>query len=133
MAEDSVEYGEALMNEIKRKKIEDCMVAFNQETLTAETLRQALEALSDSEPKYQDLLYLQTSGTGLDSRVHGMSIVQNGEISEGPPDPDDWPYKTPLEAIRDGWRVIQFPDMGLLMDESKAYGLSCEFILERWR
>ena len=54
-----------------------------------------------------------------------------GELGDGPSDPNDWPYKTPLEANRDGWRVIQFPNMALIMDESKAYGLGCEFILER--
>jgi len=34
------------------------------------------------------LLYLQTSNTSLDSSVHGMAIVQNGELSDGPRDPD---------------------------------------------
>lgn len=121
------------MQEVKRKKIEDCLHAFNQGKLTAETLRQVLEELGDSAVIYQDLLYLQTNSTDLDSRVHGMSIVQNGAIEEGPPDPDDWPYKTPLQAVRDGWRVIQFPDMALLMDESKTHGLGCEFILDKWR
>tara|TARA_Y100000310_G_scaffold213791_1_gene214781 strand:- start:18 stop:386 length:369 start_codon:yes stop_codon:yes gene_type:complete len=120
------------MHDGKQRKMEDCIEAFRQGKLTEENLRQVLEELSESEPKYQDLLYLQTGSTSLNSGVHGMSIVHNGEISDGPTDPDDWPYKTPLQAIRDGWRVIQFPDMALIMDESKTYGLGCEFILERW-
>lgn len=121
------------MDEIKRMKIEGCVKAFNQGKLTEESLREVLESLGESKPGYQNLLYLQTNNTGLDSGVHGMSIVQNGEIGEGPPDPSDWPYNTPLQAILDGWRVIQFPDMALVADESKTYGLGCEFILEKWR
>ena len=59
-----------------------------------------------------------------------MSLMQDGEISE--PAPDNWPYETVLDAIRDGWRIIKFPEMALLLDESRTYGLGCEFILEKW-
>lgn len=121
------------MDDSKRIKIENCLEAFSQRRLTEAHLRQVLDELSQPASGYQDLLYLQTSNTSLDSPVHGMSIAQNGEISDGPQDPNDWPYKTPLQAIRDGWRVVQFPNMALIMDESKAYGLGCEFILEKWR
>ncbi len=121
------------MNDTQRQSIEDCIEALSQGKLTEEKLRKVLEDLSETGTKYQDLLYLQTSNTSLDSSVHGMSIVEGGEISAGPPDSKDWPYKTLLEAILDGWRVIQFPNMALIMDESKTYGLGCEFILERWR
>ena len=38
-----------------------------------------------------------------------------------------------LEAVSDGWRIIKFPEMALLLDESRSFGLACEFILERWR
>ena len=59
-------------------------------------------------------------------------FVEDGEIREGPANVEEWPYRSPLEAIRDGWRVIQFPNMALMLDESHTYGLGCEFILERW-
>ena len=65
------------------------------------------------------------------SPVHGMTLVSNGELTE--PDEAHWPYRTVLEAIRDGWRVIQFPNLALMTDESRTYGLGCEFILERLR
>lgn len=116
----------------KRRQIEDCIKAFHLGTLTEGDLRQTLEELSAAKPQCQDLLYLQTSNTSLNSSVHGMALVENGEISDGPTDPEDWPYKTPLQAMRDGWRIVQFPNMALLLDESKTYGLGCEFILERW-
>ena len=48
----------------------------------------------------QDLLYLQTKGTSLDSAVVGMTLVQDGQIPDGPEDPDDWPYQSVLEAIK---------------------------------
>ncbi len=121
------------MNNTQRQRIEDCIEEFSQGKLTEEKLRQVLEDLSETGKKCQDLLYLQTSNTSLESSVHGMSIVEDGEIFAGPSDPNDWPYKTLLQAIRDGWRVIQFPNMALIMDESKTYGLGCEFILERLR
>jgi hypothetical protein len=78
----------------------------------------------------QDLLYLQTPTTWLEDKVIGMSVVENGVLSDGPEDPADWPYKTVLEAIRDGWRVIQFPTLpptGGSMDSH----VFCEFILEK--
>ena len=31
----------------------------------------------------------------------------------------------------DGWRVVKFPELALMMDESRTYGLGFEFILER--
>ena len=37
------------------------------------------------------------------------------------------------DALDDGWRIIKFPEMALLMDESRTYGLGSEFIFEKWR
>ena len=79
----------------------------------------------------QDLLYLQTNSTALDAGVLGIRLVVDGPIVNLPEDPAEWPYQSVLEAIRDGWHVVQFPNLALLMDESKTYGLGCEFILER--
>ena len=63
--------------------------------------------------------------------VMGMTLVVDGQIVDVAEDPVDWPYQTVLEAIRDGWHVIQFPNLALLMDESRTYGLGCEFVLEK--
>ena len=112
--------------------IRDCLEQFRNGELTEEKLRNTLEELARGGAKRQDLLYLQTQGSSLGSPVHGMALVRDGEILEGPPEVEDWPYRSPLEAIRDGWRVIQFPNMALMLDESRTYGLGCEFILERW-
>lgn len=112
--------------------IQDCLEQFRDGALTEEKLRNTLEELARGGRQRQDLLYLQTQGSSLAAPVHGMALVRDGEILEGPPEVEDWPYRSPLEAIRDGWRVIQFPNMELMLDESRTYGLGCEFILERW-
>ena len=112
--------------------IQDCLEQFRDGALTEEKLRNTLEELARGGMQRQDLLYLQTQGSSLAAPVHGMALVRDGEILEGPPEVEDWPYRSPLEAIRDGWRVIQFPNMALMLDESRTYGLGCEFILERW-
>jgi hypothetical protein len=116
-----------------KQQLEHCIEAFRRGELTEAHLRQVIETIDATGPNRQDVLYLQAGGTSLASGVHGMLIVQDGQISDGPPNPGDWPYKTVLDAIRDGWRVIQFPNLALLMDESRTYGLGCEFILEKYR
>ena len=103
-------------------------------TLVEADLQQVLdrldEAAGDDSPQ-QRLLYLNTGNTGVDSQVIGMALVENGEILEGPDDVDEWPYNSVLEAMDDGWRVIKFPEMALLLQEDKTFGLGCEFILEK--
>ena len=105
-------------------------------TLVEADLQQALDCLNNgtsdgNSPKRQRLLYLNTGNTGVDSQVLGMALVENGQILEGPDDVDQWPYNSVLEAIDDGWRVIKFPEMALLLQEDKTFGLGCEFILEK--
>ena len=105
-------------------------------TLVEADLQQALDRLSGgtsdgNSPKRQRLLYLNTGNTGVDSQVLGMALVENGQILEGPDDVDEWPYNSVLEAMNDGWRVIKFPEMALMLQEDKTFGLGCEFILEK--
>lgn len=114
-----------------KQQLEECLAALQQGQLTEAQLRQVISALEQDKPKPQDLLYLQANNTSVASRVHGMRILVNGELSDGPANPDEWPYQTVLDAIKDGWRVIQFPNLALLVDDSRAYALGCEFILER--
>lgn len=112
-----------------QQRLEECVEQLKAGMLTESALRTLVEPLM--KPKRQSLLYLQAGGSSVGSQVIGMSIVQDGVISDGPSDPADWPYKRVLDAINDGWRVIQFPNMALLLDESRTYALGYEFILER--
>ena len=119
-----------------RQQIQEWLDKLRAGTLVAADLQQALDRLSDGttvgdSPKRQRLLYLNTGNTGVDSQVLGMALVENGEILEGPDDVNEWPYNSVLEAMDDGWRVIKFPEMALLLQEDKTFGLGCEFILEK--
>ncbi len=101
-------------------------------TLVEDDLRQALNRLNDNgTTQRQRLLYLQTRTTGVDSEALGMALVDNGQVLEAPDNPADWPYDSVLEAMDDGWRVVKFPEMALLLQEDKTFGLGCEFILEK--
>ena len=113
------------------KQLESCIGAFQDGSLSEEMLRSALETARSGNGKSQDILYLQAVSTSLASQVQGMLLMENGEIADEIADPEDWPYQTVLEAVRDGWRVVQFPNLALLLDETRTYGLGCEFILER--
>jgi len=114
-----------------KQQLEICLEKFRRNELTETDLQLAINAIGPSPRKCQDLLYLQANTTSVAGRVLGMSILENGKLSDGPANPEQWPYQTVLDAIRDGWRVIQFPNLALLVDESRAYALGCEFILER--
>lgn len=112
-------------------EIDQVVARFRQGQLTEEGLRQALERHQAS-GKRQDLLYLQARSTSLVSSVLGMTLVRDGEIVDGAVASGEWPYSSVLEAIRDGWRVVKFPELALLLVEDRTIGLGCEFILEKW-
>ena len=118
-----------------KQQVQEWLDKLRAGTLVEADLQQALDRLDgvsdDNSPKQQRLLYLNTGNTGVDSPVLGMALVENGEILEGPDDVDEWPYNSVLEAMDDGWRVIKFPEMALLLQEDKTFGLGCEFILEK--
>ena len=122
------------MTAIQEQIAADLEKALAAGTLTTDALRRGIREITGrSDKAMQDLLYLQAVSVGVDSQVLGMRVLIDGEFDDGPDEPEDWPYKSVLEAIRDGWRVISFPNLALLMDESKTYGLGHEFILEKWR
>ena len=88
--------------------------------------------MSDTNSQRQSLLYLQLRNTNPGSQVMGMSLFVGGKMVEPPADPKDWPYQSVLAAIAEGWRVISFPNLALLMNETIPQTLGCEFILEKW-
>ncbi len=114
-----------------RQMVRQCIEELREGRLTEERLRELEGAIGAERPRRWDLLYLQAARTSETSDVVGMRMIRDGEVVYPLPAPEDWPYKTVLEAINDGWRVVKFPELSLLMDESRTYGLSCEFILER--
>ncbi len=123
------------MTEAQKEIMEALTVKLQRGALTADRLRQGItDIVGQNGHQRQDILYLQARSTSPESPVVGMLLIEDGELSEGPPDPDDWPYQTVLDAVREGWRIISFPNMALLtVDKKEFYGLGFEFILERWR
>lgn len=115
-----------------RLQAEHCIEAFRQQRLDEASLQRLRELLEAARPKRQSLLYLQVATTGVDSQVIGMSLVAEGRVQEVPADPGQWSYQTVLQAMADGWRVVKFPELALLLQEGETVGLGCEFILEKW-
>ena len=113
-------------------KLDQAIAELRAGTLQESTLAAIRDEVATGQ-ETQDLLYLQASGTDVNSEVIGMRLVLDGEVSDGPDDPDDWPYQTVVEAIRDGWRIIDFPNLALLLDESRTYAYGAEFVLEKIR
>jgi hypothetical protein len=62
-----------------------------------------------------------------------MSIFEEGKDHDGIDENGEFLYRSIAEALQDGWRIIKFPEMALVMDDQNTYGLGFEFILERWR
>jgi hypothetical protein len=118
------------MIDVGASETEKVLARFRQGQLTEQDLRAALERRGSS-GKCQDLLYLQASNASVTAGLLGMSLVRDGEVVDWPAGAD-WPYESVLAAIRDGWRVIKFPELAMLLVDQRTIGLGCEFILEKW-
>ena len=119
------------MNTKQQHQLDECIDLLRSGRLTEQDLCQAFAAActANNGRGTQNLLYLQAHSTGVASEVIGMSMVEDGQIKDGPDNVEDWPYQTVLEAINDDWRIIKFPEMAVLLQEDKTYGLGCEFVL----
>ena len=115
-----------------KAQVTRCLEEFAQGILTEASLNGILEAIEETPPR-QQLLFLRVEGWTINSGVIGMLMLDNGEMSEGPLRPEDWPYKNVIDAIQDGWRVIKFPELALWIDETRTYEVGGEFVLEKWR
>ena len=111
--------------------LEECIERLKQGGLTETHLRDLGSAIMTDNAKQQHLLYLQTATTAVTSEVIGMLMVKDGAVSDGPFDYADWPYKTVLDALNEGWRVIRFP-VQLPVGHTQDTHITCEFILEKW-
>ena len=121
------------MSSPRQAAIESCIKRFRAGTLTEPDLWDVLQSLANGEGRRQELLYLQAGTASVNSAVIGMFIARDGEIDEGPPNPDDMPYDTVMDALNDGWRIIKFPELAVMLDETRLHGPGVEFILEKVR
>ncbi len=114
-----------------RQRLEACLRACDERTLTAADVRAAADLIDAAAPR-QQLLFLRAEGPTINSGVVGMLLYKDGTFDEGPADPDDWPYQSVAAAIDDGWRVVKFPELALCIDERQTYEVGLEFVLEKW-
>ena len=100
-------------------ELQECVRLLESDRLPADRLRACAEAARTlgGNGRRQDVLYLWTLFSSVTSKVNGMALVEDGEVKACPEDPEDWPYQSVLEAMNDGWRIISFPNMALMMDE----------------
>ena len=91
-----------------------------------------LEALLDETPQPK-IMYLTAWSTNMRSGVVGWVVFVPGEGPELKLPGDEPPYDTVLEAVADGWRVVQYPIPKLYeyKDLENDY-LGFDFILEKW-
>lgn len=112
-------------------ELESCLALLREGQLTEDKLRECFAGAkaADSSPKVQSLMYAAAYDTNVFSGLVALSIIEAGHRRDIPAQPNQWPYRSVAQAMGDGWRIIKFPDF--VPDESRNYGLGCEFILER--
>ena len=59
----------------------------------------------------QDILVLFQDSPGLDGHVFGWSRYYASDLNPTIEDEEMPPYKTAIEAMRDGWRVVQMSEL----------------------
>ena len=121
------------MNQQHRQEAQACVELLEQGKLTPQRLLDAFDEVTADEGKRQDLLYLQSAGLNPEWALLGMRMFVGGSWATEPQSEDQWPYQSVAEAIKDGWRIISFPNQALCLDENRTQGLGFEFILEKWR
>ena len=80
----------------------------------------------------QLILYLYSKSTNLRSPLGGWALYDATVPDEPLLPSQDAPYTSVLDALNDGWRIVQFPRPELynFTDVDNAY-LTYEFILEK--
>ena len=112
-----------------REWLENCIEKLNAGELTEEDLYNVNAAL-DSEK--QLVLYLYSKSTNLGSPLGAWALYDPTVPDEPILPSQDAPYGSVLDAVRDGWRIVQFPrpELHNFSDVENTY-LSFEFILEK--
>ena len=121
--------GETRVKSTIKEWLDDCIKKRNAGELTEVDLRGITTALNSQK---QLLLYLYSKSTSLRSPLGGWALYDATAPDEPVLPSQDAPYASVLEAVRDGWRIVQFPRPELynFTDVDNAY-LGYEFILEK--
>ena len=110
--------------------LNDCVEKLNAGELTEDDLRGVTTVLN---PEKQLLLYLYSKSTNLRSPLGAWALYDATAPDEPVLPSQDAPYASVLDAVNDGWRIVQFPRSELynFTDVDNAY-LTYEFILEKF-
>ena len=122
--------GETCVKTTIEEWLDICIEKLNAGELTENDLRSITTALNSQK---QLLLYLYSKSTNLRSPLGGWALY-DATISDEPILPSqDPPYASVLDAVSDGWRIVQFPRPELynFTDVDNTY-LTYEFILEKF-
>ena len=113
-----------------KKWLDDCVEKLNTGELTEDDLRGVTTALNAEK---QLLLYLYSKSTNLRSPLGAWALYDATAPDEPVLPSQDAPYASVLDAVRDGWRIVQFPrpELHNFSDVDNAY-LTFEFILEKY-
>ncbi|MEE2658754.1 MAG: hypothetical protein VX733_09645 [Candidatus Latescibacterota bacterium] len=115
-----------------RQSVDELVARLHAGTLTEQGLRAAFAEAVKSNSGCQELLILEASDSSPASTINAFSHFKDGEPQVVADDPEQWPYQTPLAAVKDGWRITTFPEMALqIVAEEEWHGVGFRFVLER--
>ena len=122
--------GETRMKSAVKEWLDNCIEKLNAGELTETDLRGVTNVLGR---KKQLILYLYSKSTNLRSPLGGWALYDPTASDEPVLPSQDAPYASVLDAVNDGWRIVQFPRPELynFTDVDNAY-LTYEFILEKF-
>ena len=109
--------------------IENSVRKLNAGELTVADLQRVESVLNSDKQK---ILFLYSKSTNLRSPLGAWALYDPTVPDEPLLPSQEPPYASVLDAVRDGWRIVQFPRPELynFSDVENAY-LSFEFILEK--
>jgi hypothetical protein len=67
------------------------------------------------------------------SHVIGLTLFAPGQPhDQASLEPGELPYQRVMDAVEDGWRIIQFPVPPTDFSDDRVDYLGFEFVLEKW-
>ena len=120
------------MRPVVREWLDGCVNKLRAGVLTEADLRRGASVLEAEYTRCQTLLYLYSKSTNLRSALGAWALYDPAAADEPVLPSQDVPYASVLDAVRDGWRIVQFPrsELHRFSDLDNAY-LGFEFILEK--
>ncbi len=109
--------------------LNNCIDKLNTGKLTEVDLNSVIDVLNTEK---QIILYLYSKSTNLRSPLGAGALYDPTAPDEPMLPSQDPPYASVLDAVRDGWKIVQFPrpELYSFSDVENAY-LNFEFILEK--